>query len=248
MRWRCRPRFLGAAKAEDVSSSGLSGWVRLFSHLWNLCVIPEATYERSTTSRPVYEAQPICKCGVDAAVSRRSLHRWVAIVDVDCVDPPSQPAVQIPLLIHNTLFIHNKWSIALACCSMHKIILLLASDSLIRKSLRAALESAGCSVLSAENIDQAERLIGDFKPDLIMVRPYTENMSGYDAAILLRRRRPGIPVLIVAGIPEDIALEDRAAIGRLEIFPKPFKTSELLDKLKEMLGELSPQPDQGASK
>jgi len=129
---------------------------------------------------------------------------------------------------------------------MRKIILLLASDVLIRKSLCVALESVGCTVLSAEDIDQAERMIENFKPDLIMVRPYTENMSGYDAAVLLRRKRPGIPVLMVAGVPEDIALENRAAIGRMEIFPKPFKTAELIDKMREMLGEASAQAGQNA--
>lgn len=51
----------------------------------------------------------------------------------------------------------------------------------------------------------------------------------------LRRRCPGIPVLIVAGLLDDVELKDREALQEFEVFPKPFRAVELLDKVKDFL-------------
>jgi DNA-binding response OmpR family regulator len=118
---------------------------------------------------------------------------------------------------------------------MNNLILFLVSDPVIGKVISTALESKGYFVLNAADIDHAERFMRDFSPDLLMVRPYTENVSGFDAATYLRRIRPGIPVLIVGGILDDPALDDRDAVKRFEIFPKPFQAVELLAKVREML-------------
>lgn len=118
---------------------------------------------------------------------------------------------------------------------MNETILLLASDRGSSNVIRKALESGGYSVLSASNIGAAADLLKAHTFDLLMVRPYTESVSGHDAAIYLRRQCPGIPVLIVAGLLDDIGLEDREAIQEFEVFPKPFKAVELLEKVREVL-------------
>jgi len=124
---------------------------------------------------------------------------------------------------------------------MKKLILLLASDPEIRNAICGALESTGYFVLNAGGVDRAEQLLRQFTPDLLIVRPYTENLSGHDAASYLRRIRPGIPVLIVGGILDDVSRENRAALKRFEIFPKPFHASELLAKVGEMLNDSAPR-------
>ena len=47
----------------------------------------------------------------------------------------------------------------------------------------------------------------------------------------LRKRLPGIPVLMVGGLPDDSRLENRDIIQEFEIFPKPFQSAELLEKV-----------------
>lgn len=118
---------------------------------------------------------------------------------------------------------------------MKGTILLLASDRGIRNVIRKALESEGYSVLSANDVGSAADLLKANTFDLLIVRPYTESVSGHDAAMYLRRQCPGIPVLIVAGLLDDVELEDREALQEFEVFPKPFKAVELLDKVKEVL-------------
>jgi DNA-binding response OmpR family regulator len=118
---------------------------------------------------------------------------------------------------------------------MNETILLLASDRSIRSVVKKALESAGYSVLTAGDVGAAEDLLKKHRFDLLIVRPYTQSVSGHDAAMYLRLRSPGIPVLIMAGLLDDVDLETREAIQQFEIFPKPFTTVELLSRVKEVL-------------
>jgi DNA-binding response OmpR family regulator len=116
-----------------------------------------------------------------------------------------------------------------------EIILLLASDPAVRKAICNALESKGYCVLPADNVDAAAKCLKTYTPDLLIVRQYTESMSGHEAAVFLRRISNGIPVLMVSGLIEDVDLEARSSVMGFEVFPKPFAAEELLDKVNAML-------------
>ena len=124
---------------------------------------------------------------------------------------------------------------------MNTSILLLVSDRLIGKVLAEILEFAGYNVVTASDLGDAVEWLEVYTPDLLMIRHYTESMSGYEAAMNLRSRLPGIPVLMVGGLPHDSRLENRDIIQGFEIFPKPFQATELLEKVKEVLLKHPPQ-------
>ncbi|HVW87418.1 MAG TPA: hypothetical protein VHB50_22180, partial [Bryobacteraceae bacterium] len=75
--------------------------------------------------------------------------------------------------------------------------------------------------------------------DLLVIRPQISSMPGHDAAVYLRTKIPGIPVLIVGGLPDDDRILNRETAERFEIFPRPFQASELLEKVKEVLAPRS---------
>jgi CheY-like chemotaxis protein len=106
---------------------------------------------------------------------------------------------------------------------MNKTIVLLVSDPVIRRVICKALEREGYCVLEAGDIGKAVERIKECMPDLLMVRHYTETMSGHEAAKYLRSMCPGVPVLIVGGILDDDELTNREFLQRFEVFPKPFK-------------------------
>jgi DNA-binding NtrC family response regulator len=114
-------------------------------------------------------------------------------------------------------------------------ILLLASDAVIRKVMRQILETEGYLVLNAQDLSVARDWLKQCEPDLLMVRHYVENVPGHEAAMYLRAIQPGLPVLMVGGIMDDPALKDRESIREFEIFPRPYKAVELLDKVREVL-------------
>ena len=118
---------------------------------------------------------------------------------------------------------------------MKETILVLASDPVVRRAICHALESRRYCVLPTDNVDAAARWLRESTPALLIVRQYTENMSGHEAAVFLRRISNGIPVLIVSGQIEDEDLQNRESLHRFETFPKPFTATELLDKVEEIL-------------
>lgn len=119
--------------------------------------------------------------------------------------------------------------------AMKTTIVFLASDPVIRRVICKALESKGYFVVPARDVGTAADYLREFGPDLLIVRHYTEGVSGHEAAVYLRQIQPGIPVLLLGGLIDDDDLENRERLERFEIFPKPFKASELFDKVEEVL-------------
>jgi DNA-binding response OmpR family regulator len=119
----------------------------------------------------------------------------------------------------------------------HPTILFLASDSVIRGAIVDVLKAEGYNVFAAGDIGVAEEMLTQHRPDLLMIRHYTGSISGHDAAMYLRIRSPGLPVLIVGGLLETERLANYEAFDGFEVFPKPFKAAELLAKVKEVLAK-----------
>ena len=114
-------------------------------------------------------------------------------------------------------------------------ILLLDSDSVMRAALHDALQSAGYLVVAAGDLGEAVDRLDEIRPDLLITRPYINSMPGRIAADYLRRKHPGLPVLIVAGFVDDDRLNVQNAIEEFYTFPKPFKRDELLANVRDVL-------------
>lgn len=115
------------------------------------------------------------------------------------------------------------------------MILLLVSDSVGRVVLQEVLEHRGYSVMAAGDLGTAVKRPNESKPDLLIISPYVEDMSGYDTAKFLRTKCHGLPVLVVAGLIDDDRLEYRLALEGFAVFPKPYSAAELLSKVKDVL-------------
>jgi DNA-binding response OmpR family regulator len=118
---------------------------------------------------------------------------------------------------------------------LNTTILFLASDAPIRKVISEVLDSEGYVVMPASDVAGAVDQLKESSPDLLIVRHYTEGISGHDAAMYLRTMCPGIPVLLLGGLLDDDRLENPELLEGFEIFPKPFEAAELLEKVKDVL-------------
>jgi len=114
-------------------------------------------------------------------------------------------------------------------------ILLLVSDTVVRAALRDALEHGGYSVVAVGDLGSAVDRLKELTPDLLITRSYIEDIPGYDAAMYLRTRCPGLNVLMVGGLIDDDRLVNRMTLGGFEVFPKPYPAASLLEKVKEVL-------------
>ena len=118
---------------------------------------------------------------------------------------------------------------------MTAMILLLVSDSVARVVIQETLEHGGYSVMPAGDLGTAVKRLSESKPDLLIISPYIEDMSGYDTAKFLRTKCHGLPVLMLTGLMDDDRLEYRLALEGFEFFPRPYSAAELLSKVKDML-------------
>jgi len=116
-------------------------------------------------------------------------------------------------------------------------ILILDSEPSMRACLRDALSDAGYLVVTAGDLGEGVDRVSEMRPDLLITRPYINSMPGRMAADYLRGRRPGMPVLIVAGFMDEDRLNDENAIGEYFVFPKPFVRAELLSNVKDVLSK-----------
>ena len=119
-------------------------------------------------------------------------------------------------------------------------ILLLCSDSEISAVLQDTLENANYVVLPAKDLGSAVDRLSEASPDLLIVRPQLEMMSGHEAALYLRTKCNGLRVLMVAGLPDDDRITIREALKFVEIFPKPFTAADFLEKVAAVLASASP--------
>lgn len=114
-------------------------------------------------------------------------------------------------------------------------ILLLDSDPLTRSILHETLERAGYVVVSVGGVGGAVDRLKRMRPDLLIVRPYINSMSGYMAARYLRTWCQGLPVLIVDGFLDDERIDAENELEDFHAFPKPFLRDELLGKVRDIL-------------
>jgi len=118
---------------------------------------------------------------------------------------------------------------------LNTTVLILASDPPFRRVISETLDAEGYVVVQVSDIAGAVDQLKGGATDLLIIRHYTEGISGHDAAMYLRTLQPGIPVLLVGGLLDDDRLENRELLQGFEIFPKPFEAAELLEKVKEVL-------------
>ncbi len=114
-------------------------------------------------------------------------------------------------------------------------ILLLSSEPVVRTIMTEALRGAGYVVSATGSFGAAVDLLADGGIDLLIIRPHVDSISGYEAAKYLHARNPEMAVLVVAGLPDDDRLRYRKEVEGFEMFPTPFTTAQLLDKVEQVL-------------
>ncbi|MCD6227974.1 MAG: response regulator [Candidatus Omnitrophica bacterium] len=124
---------------------------------------------------------------------------------------------------------------------MAKNILVIDDEELITRSLRKLLEKSGYAVLVAKNGQDALAMVEEEDFDLIVADVRMPGMNGIETikAIyenLEKRGLKRIPVIFITGYADE-EIEQRAeTLGPVAYIYKPFEITELVDKVKGVLG------------
>lgn len=106
------------------------------------------------------------------------------------------------------------------------LVVLAEDDELVRRPLRRTLEHVGFDVLEAADGERALRLVMEHLPRvrLVVTDHRMPRMTGAELVRELRRRAPGVPVVLVSGHgAEDVAAE----VGADAWLRKPFQLVDL---------------------
>jgi PAS domain S-box-containing protein len=107
-------------------------------------------------------------------------------------------------------------------------ILLAEDDPAVRLFARRTLESAGYTVFAAAGADDAIHASENWKSsiEVLVTDVVMPGMHGHELALLIRKARPGIGIVLMSGFTEH-ALGRGTALGEVEFLNKPFTMAEL---------------------
>lgn len=112
-------------------------------------------------------------------------------------------------------------------------LLLVEDHILVRQSLRAFLEDAGCMVVGeAGNGVEALQLIRELRPDLILLDIHLPEMNGIEIARQIRLQWSDICIIVLTAYNETAYQRAFAAMGIYDFVPKTAEFSELLTHIK----------------
>ena len=119
---------------------------------------------------------------------------------------------------------------------MSKKIMVVDDSALSRRTLRRILETAGYSVVEAEEGMAALELYFIEKPDLVLLDLVMKGMYGLDVLTKLREMDAGARVIVASA---DIQTSTRAMAeeaGAQAFITKPFGTENVLGAVNSALG------------
>lgn len=123
-----------------------------------------------------------------------------------------------------------------------KTVLIVDDEAAIREMIAVALEMADYDYLEAADAREAQALIIDKQPDLILLDWMLPGTSGVELARRLKREEAtaDIPIIMLtAKVEEDNKIQGLEA-GADDYITKPFSPRELVARLKAVLRRATP--------
>jgi DNA-binding response OmpR family regulator len=122
---------------------------------------------------------------------------------------------------------------------MAKVILVVDDEPNILLSLEYLMEQAGYEVRSARDGEAALAEIERAPPDLVLLDVMMPKRDGFEVCQLIRARPEwrDIKVIMLTAKGREIEREKGISLGADDYVTKPFATRELVDKVRQTLGD-----------
>lgn len=116
-------------------------------------------------------------------------------------------------------------------------VLVVEDEEAVRELLVATLEGAGYDTLEAGDASQAQRLVGDEAPSLVLLDWMLPGMNGLEFTRWLKRDEGLrlVPIIMLTARGEENAKVQGLDAGVDDYVTKPFSTRELLARIKAVL-------------
>ena len=114
-------------------------------------------------------------------------------------------------------------------------ILVADDDRSLRQAVAAMLERASYEVVSAEDGEEALRLVEQTAPDALVLDIMMPKLDGFQVCERLRRAGSSVPILILSAKGDFVDKRIGFSFGANDYLAKPFSEAELLMRLKNIL-------------
>jgi DNA-binding NarL/FixJ family response regulator len=121
---------------------------------------------------------------------------------------------------------------------MSKCVLIADDSPTIRTLIRTFLESQAGVGVCGEAIDGVDAIekAKELKPDLIVLDLAMPRMNGAEAASVLKRLMPDVPIILFT-MYEDLMVKSRAAAFGVDlVLSKPDGISQMVEHVQHLLG------------
>ena len=106
--------------------------------------------------------------------------------------------------------------------------------------LNRILELEGYEVATAANGRAAVTLLDKYQPDLVILDVIMPELDGFQVLNLIRQRSE-VPIIMLTAKCEIATLRDALVIGADDYIRKPFRTRELVARIKAKLRRAKPE-------
>jgi len=120
---------------------------------------------------------------------------------------------------------------------MAKKILVVDDEPNIVLSLEFLMGQAGYEVCTAENGDEALRVVAQDRPDLVLLDINLPDISGYEVCQQIRANADwrAIKILMITAKGRVVEREKGLAMGADDYITKPFSAQEVVEKVAQYL-------------
>lgn len=117
-------------------------------------------------------------------------------------------------------------------------VVVVDDEAPVAEGIAILLQLEGAAVTTLPRGRDAVALIdrGDATPDLFIIDLGLPEMSGNQLHGELRRRLPGVPILISSGYGEQERIQPLLDTPRTRFLRKPYEFSDLYKSVRELLG------------
>ena len=122
---------------------------------------------------------------------------------------------------------------------MSKKILIADDEPNIVAAVEFLLQRSGYEVHVARNGDEALKLVEATHPDLVLLDVMMPQKSGYEVCMRIRERADWrhIKIIMLSAKGRDAEVSKGLSMGADIYVTKPFSTRELMDKIRDLLGQ-----------
>jgi len=107
-------------------------------------------------------------------------------------------------------------------------ILVVDDEELIRKLMTNILRRGGMAVLTAQNGEQALKVLQESGCDVVVSDVRMAGMSGFDLLKQVKAKHPDIAFVVMTGHADSYSIKDALLQGADEYITKPFKNHEVM--------------------